>query len=403
MPNAARRAAVVLALAVACATPERVTAPPPEPEATLVGGAQLARVRCLVVAPLEDASDRLKLGEVATAALVASVDPEQTRVFPVEDLRRLFKGTSLELPLHGVSPRLAVELAEKVRADAVLYGSVEGTAQQPTGGLVVTIRLQATAGREVIFANAAPVRIQLGEQVEVALRRALLLSARPMLLKLGAPGDRTCFDPEIVRRARVMRAAPAVAAPAAAAEPEAVPPRDAAASAAATVAALPAPPPPLAPAAAVAPTPSAAVAGTLRAATTPGADTKDPRAERQAELVRKLVRGERFVLDDVEFTGRTTVFEQEEGLGDLARAMGKVPKAQIRIEVFVDASGNAQQDASASMAQAMAIVRRLVALGVARERIAQVARGGNEPVTPNFTARGRAANRRVEVVATRGP
>jgi outer membrane protein OmpA-like peptidoglycan-associated protein len=79
-----------------------------------------------------------------------------------------------------------------------------------------------------------------------------------------------------------------------------------------------------------------------------------------------------------------------------------VPKARVRIEVFVDATGNKQSDASASMAQAMAVVRRLVALGVARDRIAQVAKGGKDPVTPSFTAKGRAANRRVEVVGLKG-
>ena len=128
----------------------------------------------------------------------------------------------------------------------------------------------------------------------------------------------------------------------------------------------------------------------------------DPRPDRHAELVRRLKQGERFVLDEVEFAGRTTVLVQEDGIGDLARAMEAVPKARVRIEVFVDATGNKQSDASASMAQAMAVVRRLVALGVARDRIAQVAKGGKDPVTPSFTAKGRAANRRVEVVSSKG-
>jgi outer membrane protein OmpA-like peptidoglycan-associated protein len=374
MPGAARRAAVGLALAAACATAEHPVAPPREPEATVLVPAQLAKVGCLVVAPFEDVSDRPKLGEVATTALVSSVDPEQTRVFPVEDLRRLFKGTSLELPGHGVSPRLALELAEKVRADAALYGAVEGSAAVGGAGLVVTVRLQATAGRELVFANAAPVRIEANEQVEVALRRALLVAARPMLLKMGAPGERTCFDPELVRRARVMRATASVVA-----QPAAP---------------LPVPPPALDPAV-------LAAAGAVAAghAPAPAAVTKiDPRADRRAELARKLQAGERFVLDDVEFAGRTTLLEQESGLEDLAGALADVPKATVRVEVFVDATSNAQKDAGDSMAQAMAVVRRLVSLGVARERIAQVAKGGAEPVAPNMTAKGRAANRRVEVV-----
>ncbi len=377
-------AALALALAAACATAERAPAPPPPPppppppEARVGAPHQLAKVRCLVVAPFEDTSDGPKLGAVATGALVSSIDPENTRVFPVDDLRRLFKGTSLELPSQGVPPRLAIELAEKVKADAVLYGSVEGSANPASAGLVVTVRLHATAGREVLFANVASVRPEGKEQVEVALRRALLIGARPMLLALGAPGERTCFDPELVRRARVMRAAPTIAAAPPCPEPEAPPPG--------TTAGVAAEAPPPGPAPAIAAVPQKA----------------DGRADRQAELVRRLRAGERFVLEDVEFAGRTTVLVQEDGIGDLARAMGDVPKAQVRIEVFLDATGNKQKDASESMAQAMAVVRRLVALGVARERIAQVAKGGKDPVAPNFTAKGRAANRRVEVVALKG-
>jgi len=388
------RAALGVALAAACAAPERAPAPPPQAEATVVAAPELAKVRCLVVAPFEDASDRPRLGEVATSALVSSIDPEATRVFPVEDLRRLFRGTSFEIPSHGASPRLAIGVAEKVKADAVLYGSVEGSAQKGSGGLVVSLRLQATAGREVLFANAAPVPVQPGEQVEVALRRVLLLAARPMLLKLGSPGERTCFDPELVRRARVMRAVPGAAAAAPAPEPEPAEPHPEKAAAAVS-----APPPAPAPA----PPEAQATAAALAAATTAAAPMKaDPRPDRHAELVRRLEKGERFVLDDVEFAGRTTVLVQEDGIGDLARAMGSVPKAHVRVEVFVDPTGHAQDDASASMAQAMAVVRRLVSLGVARERIAQVAKGGKDPVASTFTAKGRAANRRVEVVALKG-
>jgi outer membrane protein OmpA-like peptidoglycan-associated protein len=101
----------------------------------------------------------------------------------------------------------------------------------------------------------------------------------------------------------------------------------------------------------------------------------------------------------VEFAGRTAVLEQEAGVEDLARAMTAVPRARIRIEVFVDATSSAKKDASDSMAQAMTVVRKLVSHGIARDRIAQVAKGGKEPVAPNMTAKGRAANRRVEVVA----
>jgi flagellar motor protein MotB len=51
------------------------------------------------------------------------------------------------------------------------------------------------------------------------------------------------------------------------------------------------------------------------------------------------------------------------------------------------------------MAQAAA--KRLVQLGVEQKRVSFAGRGGGSPVLPNFTARGRAANRRIEVVGLR--
>ena len=382
MRIAATGAVIGLALAAGCA-PVRPppAAEPPIPEATIVGAAELARIRCLVVAPLENTSDERRLGEVATSALVASLDPEQTRVFPVEDLKRLFKGTSLELPPEGVSPRLALSLAEKVAADGVLYGAIEGNARDSSVGFVVTLRVQSARTRELVFAAAAPVRPTPGESLDVALRRAMLLAARPMLLKIGSPGERSCFDPELVRRARLMRAAPVVGQAVVAPEP----------------AAPPEPPVPQPPAPAQARPEPAAPAPALA----PAAVSSDPRAARPAELARKLDAGKRFVLEDVEFAGRTAVLVREQGLTDLARALAANPGTSVRIEVFVDGTDDPSKDARASMAQAMAVTRRLVGLGVARERIAQEARGGEDPLVPNFTSRGRAANRRVEVVGVK--
>jgi outer membrane protein OmpA-like peptidoglycan-associated protein len=380
-------AAAALALLAACVPPASLPPPgPPAAEATVLDEAGLARMRCLVVAPLENATDQPRLADVATAALVGSIDPELTRVFPVDDLRRLFKGTSLEVPSEGASARLAVALADKAVADGVLYGSVEGRAHGASG-FVVNVRLQTTGGHELLFASVAPVKVEGNEQIEVAMRRALLLAARPMLMKLGAPGQRICFDPDLARRARVIRSAPLASALGVA--PELAGPPDAAAS------------PPIAPgpgagALAALPPPAAGPAGLPAAG-------KDPRAAKQAELVRRLEQGVRFVLEDVEFAGRTPVFSQEHGLGDLARALAALPATSVRLEVFVDATEDANQDVRASMAQAMAAVRRLVALGVARERVAQEARGGESPLQPNFTSRGRMANRRIEVVAVKPP
>jgi hypothetical protein len=68
---------LVLACAVACAG-ERALAPDPiavAGEASVLHEAELPRVRCLLVAPLENASDAPNAGETATAALVSAIDP----------------------------------------------------------------------------------------------------------------------------------------------------------------------------------------------------------------------------------------------------------------------------------------------------------------------------------------
>jgi len=54
-----------------------------------------------------------------------------------------------------------------------------------------------------------------------------------------------------------------------------------------------------------------------------------------------------------------------------------------------------------SLAMAQAAGRRLTELGVEPGRIGLSGRGGESPLVPNFTARGRAANRRIEAVAPR--
>ena len=64
----------------------------------------------------------------------------------------------------------------------------------------------------------------------------------------------------------------------------------------------------------------------------------------------------------------------------------------------MDSSGRPDEDVRLSMRMAEAAGELLVELGVARERLSWTGRGGDAPLFPNFTARGRAGNRRVEVV-----
>jgi outer membrane protein OmpA-like peptidoglycan-associated protein len=352
-----------LALALGCAANRaEVAAAPQGPErGSILRVPELVRVRCLLVAPFENASDAPLAAEAATAALVSAVDPARTRVFPVADLRALFKDTALELP-QGISPSLAMELAELVGADAAVWGSVEGRSHDPSAELLVTLRMGLVGDRRLLFAETGSVKTAAGERPDAAVQQAALDLARPMLVQLGDPGKKRCFDAERTRTVRRLALAQ-----------EHAPRRSATAAA------------------------DPASRGARAAA--PAAPSKEPRTPRQAEWAKRLGDGGRILVEDVAFAGRTPSLEREAGLGDLAVALLARPGVSVRLEGFVDATPDRGGDQKLSAAMAQAAGRRLVELGVPQQQLSWVGRGGESPVLPNFTARGRAANRRIEAVA----
>ncbi|BDG04001.1 OmpA family protein [Anaeromyxobacter oryzae] len=349
---------VLAAAAAACAAPRAAAPePPPAADATVLRAAELARVRCLLVAPFENASDTPLAAEAATSAILSGVDAARTRVFPVAELRALFRDTPLELP-EGVSPSLALELAGILGADAALHGAVEGRSKGSDPALVVSVRLALSPQRELLFAASAPVRPAPGERTEAAVRRTILETAQPMLARLGDPGRKRCFDAERTRALRALAVAEARAA-------------------------QPAPPPP------------------PQVVERPAPARPQPRTPRQVEWARRLGGAGRFVAEDVTFASRTAQLQRDAGLADLAVALSASSDVKARIEAFVDSSSDPEGDAKLSAAMAQAAVQRLVDLGVARERLSWAGRGGESPLLPNFTVRGRAANRRIEIVGLR--
>ncbi len=349
---------VALALACAALRGESTNPEPPTGDGAVLRAAELARVRCILVAPFENASDTAAAADAATSALAGGVDPARARVFPVADLRAVFRDTPLELP-QGIAPSLAVELAEIVGADAALYGAVEGRAGEDAG-LLVTVRLSLTGDHQLLFARTATVRPTPGEKPDAAVRRAVLDIARPMLARLGDPTRKRCFDPERTKALRRL----------AAADPK---PR---------------------------PAPARSAAARTGAAASVPALTR-PRTPRQAEWAKRLGAGSRVVLEDVAFTGRTAALQRDGGLADLAIALAAAPEAKVRLEAFVDATNDRTGDAKLSTAMARTAGERLVQLGVERDRLVWSGRGGESPLLPNFTVRGRTANRRIEAVALR--
>jgi outer membrane protein OmpA-like peptidoglycan-associated protein len=356
---AMRRSAAALLLAAACAT-ERAGELPAAPSGpgAILRSAELARVRCLVVAPFENGSDAPLAAEAATSAVLAGVDAGRTRVFPVVELRGLFKDTPLELP-QGVPATLALELAELLGADAALWGSVAGRSKDG-GELLVNVQLALAGDRRLLFAETVTVTVPPGVRPDGPVRRAVLNGARPMLARLGDPARKRCFDADRTKELRRLALAEAKPPPAPA----------------------PAAPPPAAqPVAAVAASPALTA--------------------RQAEWAKRLAAGERVLVEGVEFTARTAALARDGGLADLRAVLLASPGLKVRVEAFVDATANRAADGRLSDGMAQAAGKRLVELGAPRARVSWGGRGGDSPILPNFTARGRAANRRVEAVVAR--
>lgn len=354
-------AALAVPLFAACAAP--AAAPTPSvvrAELGIFRGAELARVRCLMVAPFENASSAPRAAEAATTSLLAGVSASGTRVFPVDELRAIFRDTPFELP-QGVAPGLAMELAQLVGADAVIYGTVEGS---PEGdpGVVVSLRLALSPRRELLYASTFGVKARPGESLEQAVRRDLSEATHEMFVRLGGFRGGTCFDRKRLESLRTLAMAEAAPKPAPAAAP------------------APPPPPAAAPAAPAAPP-------------RPVAQT-----QRQRDWARQLTALEDFLVEDVAFEGRSPRLLRDTGLADLAIALLSTPTARVRVEGHVDATGDSGADARLSMAMAQAAADRLRELGVPSSRLQVAGRGAEAPRLPNFTARGRAANRRIEAV-----
>ena len=74
------------------------------------------------------------------------------------------------------------------------------------------------------------------------------------------------------------------------------------------------------------------------------------------------------------------------------------PQRKIRIEGYSDSRGDAQENLALSQARAQTVADLLINLGVAAERVEVRGYGERFPLAENASARGRAQNRRVEIL-----
>ena len=85
-------------------------------------------------------------------------------------------------------------------------------------------------------------------------------------------------------------------------------------------------------------------------------------------------------------------------LDQIAKAMTAVTPSKVTVTGHTDSTGASRYNQSLSEARAKAVVDYLAGKGVEAARMTAAGKGKDEPVADNATAKGRAANRRVELL-----
>lgn len=107
------------------------------------------------------------------------------------------------------------------------------------------------------------------------------------------------------------------------------------------------------------------------------------------------------VLADLSFSpGKADLLGDAPAIAALRDWMAANPQAQIDLMGHSDSSGDPTRNTALSLARAEAVRDRLIAAGIAAERITARGLGPAEPVADNATPEGRQKNRRVEVMLT---
>jgi outer membrane protein OmpA-like peptidoglycan-associated protein len=88
----------------------------------------------------------------------------------------------------------------------------------------------------------------------------------------------------------------------------------------------------------------------------------------------------------------------QEALDRIATAMTSVSQSRLTVIGHTDSAGASRFNQSLSEARAKAVLDYLAGKGVETGRMVAEGRGKDEPVADNATAKGRAANRRVELL-----
>lgn len=128
-----------------------------------------------------------------------------------------------------------------------------------------------------------------------------------------------------------------------------------------------------------------------------GMDPLDPKDDVLKEII-VLEKGKTVVLKGVHFaSGKATLTrDSEETLGKAFDALEADWDVDVLIVGHTDNVGRTQYNKNLSVRRAESVKRWLVTKGIAASRLTVAGKGMDEPIDDNRTAKGRAANRRIE-------
>ena len=109
-----------------------------------------------------------------------------------------------------------------------------------------------------------------------------------------------------------------------------------------------------------------------------------------------------FNFDNLQFeTGKATLKPASKAqLQNVAEILKSFPKAAVKIGGYTDNTGNKGANMKLSADRATNVVKQLVVLGIAKDRLASEGYGDAHPAASNDTAEGREQNRRIAVRVT---
>lgn len=123
-------------------------------------------------------------------------------------------------------------------------------------------------------------------------------------------------------------------------------------------------------------------------------------AEGSVDLYDRVVTDGKIITNGIKFdSGKATLKPESMGvINSITKLMNAHPELKFSVEGHTDSDGEEAMNQSLSQDRALAVLNKLVELGIAQDRLSAKGFGESMPITDNNTPEGKANNRRVEFV-----